>query len=152
MIGLLVGVSVRATLASLLLSGCALWVYQNALIRGAEITAQAAQAFETRSFSQLKQTAARDLSKPTSPLVIDGVSPKATEWLDGWNAGFAGLLLIGSLFYRGNLMAVFILLGAAVTTVGNHYGIRTVEPFRAEHVALMLGSALALIGFRFGTR
>ena len=38
-------------------------------------------------------------------------------------------------------MAVFVLLGAAVIAVGHQYGIRTVEPFRAEHVALMLGSA-----------
>jgi serine/threonine protein kinase len=150
--GMLVGASVRAAIATLLISGCALWVYQNALVRGVEITAQAAQAFGTRSFSQLQQSAARDLCKPTSPLMIEGVPPKATEWLDGWNAGFAGLLLIGSLFYRGNLMAVFTLLGAVVAIVGNHYGIRTVEPFRAEHVALMLGSALALIGFRLGTR
>ena len=49
-------------------------------------------------------------------------------------------------------MAVFTILGAAVATVGYQYGIKTVEPFRAEHVALMLGSVLALIGFRVSTR
>jgi serine/threonine protein kinase len=152
LIGKIVGTPVRATIASFLLAGCALWVYQNELIPGAEIKTQAARALESRNFSNLPQTATRDLRKPTSPLVIDGVPPKATEWLDGWNAGFGGLLLFASLFYRGNVMAVFTLLGAAVATLGNHYGIRTVEPFRAEHVALMLGSALALIGFRFGMR
>ena len=47
-------------------------------------------------------------------------------------------------------MSVFVLLGAAVVAVGHQYGIRTVEPFRAEHVALMLGSVLALVGFRAG--
>jgi len=151
-VGLLVGPQVRAALASILLAGCALWVYQNALFAGSEFKAQAAQVVESRDFTQLKKTAARDLKKPTSPLAIDGVPASATDWLDGWNAGFAGLLLFGSLFYRGNLMGMFVLLGAAVAALGNQYGIRTVEPFRAEHVALMLGSVLALIGLRVGTR
>jgi hypothetical protein len=151
-IGLLVGPHIRAAVASLLLAGCALWAHQNALIPSAEIRAQASQAVESRDLSELEQTATRDLYKSTVPLSITGVPPKATNWLDGWNAGFAGLLLFGSLFYRGNLMAVFVLLGAAVAAVGYRYGIRTVEPFRAEHVAMMLGSVLALIGFRVGTR
>ena len=54
------------------------------------------------------------------------------------------------MLFRGNVMSIFALLGAAVMAVGHQYGIRTVEPFRAEHVALMLGSALALVGFRMG--
>jgi serine/threonine protein kinase len=151
-IGLLVGPHTRAAVASLLLAGCALWVHQNALIPEAEIQAQATQAVESRDLSGLQQTATRDLNKPTTPLVIVGIPSNATNWLDGWNAGFAGLLLLGSLFYRGNLMAMFTLLGAAVAAVGYQYGIRTVEPFRAEHIALMLGSVLALIGFRVGVR
>ena len=61
-----------------------------------------------------------------------------------------GLLLLASLFFRGNVMSMFALLGAAVAAVGHQYGIRTVEPFRAEHVALMLGAVLALVGFRMG--
>jgi len=152
LIGFIVGPHVRAAVASLLLAGCALWVHQNALIPEGEIKAQAVQAVESRDFSQLQQTATRDLSKPTSPLVLAGLPSKATTWLDGWNAGFGGLLLFGSLFYRGNLMGMFVLIGAAVATVGHQYGIKTVEPFRAEHVALMLGSVFALIGFRVGTR
>jgi serine/threonine protein kinase len=151
-IGILVGPQVRAAIASLLLTGCALWVHQNALIPEAEIRARAAQAVQSRDLSELQQTATRDLNKPTMPLVIKGIPVNATNWLDGWNAGFAGLLLFGSLFYRGNLMGVFALLGAAVAAAGYQYGIRTVEPFRAEHIALMLGSVLALIGFRVGTR
>jgi hypothetical protein len=57
-------------------------------------------------------------------------------------------LLLASLFYRGNIMAVFVLLGAAVAAIGHQHGILTVEPFRPEHVSLMLGSVLALVGFR----
>lgn len=151
-VGLFVGPHVRAAIAALLLAGCALWVHQNALIPEAELQAQATQAVESQNFTELQQTATRDLNKSTSPLVVSGIPSKATNWLDGWNAGFAGLLLLGSLFYRGNLMAVFVLLGAAVAAVGHQYGIRTAEPFRAEHIALMLGSVLALIGFRVGVR
>lgn len=151
-LGLLIGRHVRAVVASLLLAGCALWAHQNALFPGAEIKAQATQAVETHDLSRLQQTATRDLNNPTVPLVLSGVPSSLTSWLDGWNVGVAGLLLFGSLFYRGNLMALFTLLGAAVAAVGHQYGIKTVDPFRAEHIALMLGSVLALIGFRMGTR
>ena len=35
---------------------------------------------------------------------------------------------------------------------GHRCGIRPVEPLQGVHIALMLGSVLALIGFRFGQR
>jgi multidrug efflux pump subunit AcrA (membrane-fusion protein) len=150
--GLIVGVHVRAVVASLLLAGCALWAHQNAIFSGAEIEVQATKAFESQDFSTLQETAARDLKKATRPLILPGIPSSATAWLDGWNAGFAGLLLLASLFSRGSCMAVLTLLGAAVAALGHRYGIRTVEPFRAEHVALMLGTVLALIGLRMGKR
>jgi serine/threonine protein kinase len=147
-VNLFVGPHVRAVLAAVLLAAFGLWVHQNALVPGAEIQAQATQAVETQDFSKLQETATRDLRKPTKPLAVAGVPPVATAWVDGWNVGAAGLLLLASLFFRGNVMSVFALLGAAVAAIGHQHGIRTVEPFRAEHVALMLGSVLALIGFR----
>ena len=36
------------------------------------------------------------------------VAPAATAWVDGWNIGVAGLLLLASLFFRGNVMSVFV--------------------------------------------
>ena len=151
-LGLLIGPSVRAAAALLLLAGCALWAHQNAIIPEADLRTQATQAVETRDLSGLQQTATRGLNKPTHALVLAGVPENLTSWLDGWNAGVAGLLLLGSLLYRGNVMASFTLLGAAVAAVGHQYGIKTVEPLRAEHIAWMLGSVIALIGFRMGTR
>ena len=148
LISLVAGPHVRAAIASLLLAGCALWAHQNGLVPGAEMQTQAKRAMESHDLSGLHETAARDLYKSTSPLKIAGVPAPATSWLDGWNAGVAGLLLFGSLFYRGNVMSIFVLLGAAVAAVGHQYGIRTVEPLRAEHISLMLGSVLALIGYR----
>jgi uncharacterized membrane protein YfcA len=70
--------------------------------------------------------------------------------VDGWNVGFAGLLLLVSLLFRGNLTAILALLGGAIAAAGHQFGIRTVEPLRAEHVAMTLGGVLALVGFRVG--
>ena len=146
-VNLFIGPHVRALLAAVLLAACGLWVHQNGLISG-DIQAQATKAVQSEDFSVLQQAATRDLDKPTKPLALTGVPPVATAWVDGWNIGAAGLLLLASLFFRGNVMSAFMLLGCAVAAVGHQYGIRTVEPFRAEHVALMLGSVLAMIGFR----
>ncbi len=148
-IGLFVGPHVRTVAAALLLAACGLWVNQNGLLPDkAAMEAQANQAVDTRDLSGLQTTATANLHKPTRPLEIGGVPSEVTAWIDGWNIGVAGVLLLASLFYRGNVMSIFALLGAAVTAVGHQYGIRTVEPFHAEHVALILGSVLALVGFR----
>lgn len=130
---LFVGPHVRAAAGAVLLAGCAVWAYQNGLVPVPEAG---------------EQTAGDSPAAATRPLAVDGVPPAATAWIDGWNAGFAGLLLLASLFFRGNLMAAFVLIGAAVAAVGHQHGIRTVESLRAEHVALVLGGVLALVGFR----
>lgn len=136
-VNLFVGAHVRFVLAAALLAACGLWVHQNQLF-----TMTAAQEPAAR--------AAGSSIKSTRPLELSGVPAEATAWVDGWNVGVAGLLLLASLCSRGNVMSVFVLLGAAVVAGGHQYGIRTVDPFRAEHVALMLGFVLALVGFRAG--
>jgi len=151
-ISLFVGPHVRAVAAALLIAGCALWAHQNGLLPGAEIQAQATQVVETSDLSVLQQQAALDAARATKPLVVGGIPAQMTSWLDSFNVGLAGLMLLGSLFFRGNLMSVFVLIGAAVAVVGHQFGIRTVEPFRDYHVSLMLGALLALVGFRLGTR
>jgi serine/threonine protein kinase len=151
-IWLFVGPHVRALGAAVLLAACSVWAYQNGLLPGAEIEAQAVQAVENRDLSAVQQQAAFDVNRPTKPLALEGVPAAATNWVDSFNVGLAGLLLLASLFYRGNLMSVFVLLGAAIAVVGHHFGIRPVEPFRDFHVSLLLGSVLALVGFRIGTR
>jgi serine/threonine protein kinase len=146
LVGLVVGPHVRAVVGAVLLAGCAVWADQNGLVPGAE----AVRAVTAGDVGALRRSASAALARPTAPLALAGVPPAATGWADGWNAGFAGLLLFGSLFFRGNAMAGFVLLGAGVAAVGHQYGIRTVEPFRGEHVALMLGAVLALVGYRAG--
>jgi hypothetical protein len=151
-IGLFVGPHVRALAAAVLIAACALWAHQNGLVPGAEIRAQATHAVENSDLSGLESQAALDATRTTKALLVGGVPGPMTAWVDSFNVGLAGLLLLGSLFFRGNLMSVLVLIGAAVAVVGHQFGIRTVEPFRDYHVSLMLGSLLALVGFRLGTR
>jgi serine/threonine protein kinase len=132
-VNLFVGSHVRFVLAAALVAACGLWVHQNQVL-----------------LASGSQTAAHGFGKPTQPLEVQGIPAAATAWVDGWNIGVAGVLLLASLCCRGNVMSIFVLLGAAVAAVGHQYGIRTVEPFRSEHVALMLGFVLALVGFRAG--
>jgi hypothetical protein len=151
-ISLFVGPHVRAVAAAVLFAACALWAHQNALFSGADMQAQAQQAIETGDLSGLRAQAAFDAGRATRPLAFPGVPAALTAWVDGFNVGLAGLILLASLFFRGNLMGVLALVGAAVVVFGHHLGIRPVEPLRNYHVSLMLGTVLALVGFRSGTR
>jgi eukaryotic-like serine/threonine-protein kinase len=127
LLNLLIGPVVRAVLAGLLLALFGWWFYTNELF----------------SFVRPKYTA---------DLVITGIPKEWTSWVDSMNIGWAGLLLIASLFFRGTRMASLTLLGAAITVFGHKLGIRTVEPIRDHHVALFLGTVLALVGYRLGRR
>lgn len=151
-VNLLVGPHVRAVCAAVLLAACGLWAHQNGLLPGSEIGAQATEALEKGTLDGLKVQAALDATRATKPLAVASVPAAATSWVDSFNVGLAGLILLGSLCFRGNLMSVMALLGAAVAVVGHQFGIRAVEPFRAYHVSLMLGALLAIVGFRMGTR
>ena len=124
---LLLGPAVRAILAGLFLALFSWWFYTN----------------ELYSFVRPKYTA---------DLVISGVPKGWTNWVDSMNVGWAGLLLIASLFFRGSRMAGLTLLGSAIAIFGHKLGIRTVEPIRDHHVALFLGTVLALVGYRLGRR
>ena len=151
LIGLFVGPHVRAVLAAVLVAVCGLWAYQN-LRPGAEVQSRAAEAVEAKDVAALSNTVATEATRSTKPLLIEGVPGPITEWADSFNVGVAGLLLMASLFYRGNTMSAFVLIGAAVAVLGHRFGIRNVEPLRDCHVALMLGSMLSLVGFRTATR
>ncbi len=152
LIGLFVGPHVRAVVASVLIAACALWAHQNGLTPGSEIQTQAQRAVESLDLSALESQAALDRGRATSPLAVGGVPAALTGWADSFNVGLAGLMLLGSLFFRGNVMSVLALIGAAVAVVGHQFGIRTVEPLSDFHVSLLLGTVLALVGFRLGAR
>lgn len=146
-VGLLVGPYVRVAAAAVLLAACALWAQQNDLFSGAVGPAPIHPPAEP-----LRKSAVLDANRVTAPLRVPGVPARLLSWADGFNVGLAGLVLLASLCFRGNLMSVFVLIGAVVAIAGHQFGIRTVEPFRNYHISLMLGSLLALVGFRLGTR
>ncbi len=138
LVGLLVGPPVRAALAAVLLAGCVLWACQNRLF-GPDLALPAARAVEPEG-------------PGTTPLALGGVPAEWTGWCDSANVGWAGVLLLASLFFRGHRTALLTVLGAAVVVLGHHLGIRTVEPIRDYHVSWLLGSVFALVGYRLGRR
>jgi serine/threonine protein kinase len=124
---LLCGPHVRLTFAIIFLSGCAAWAVQNHVLAGA--------------------------TGGNLPLVFDGVPFELTAWIDNATVGWAGILLVTSVFYRGHWMSVLAILGAAVTVFAHKLAhIPNVDPIRDFHVGAMLGTVLALIGYRFGRR
>ncbi len=135
---LVVGRHVRAAAALVLLAACALWAAQNRHVFGLAAAPDAG--------------AVGTLGHWTEPLRLSGLPEEATAWCDTANGGWAGVLLLASLFFRGNRMGGMALVGAAVCALGHRWGIRTVEPIREYHVALLLGSAFTLIGFRLAKR
>lgn len=127
----LVGTWVRIVFSALLLAAGLGWVLQNDLIR---FTPREA-AFEG-----------------TTPLRVAILPESLTTWCESANVGWGGVLLLTSLFYRGQRSSALALLGAAITVFGHQFGIRTVEPIRDTHVAMMLGTVIAILGFRLGRR
>ncbi|HEX4612502.1 MAG TPA: serine/threonine-protein kinase, partial [Urbifossiella sp.] len=152
-VGLFVGAPIRTALASALIAGCGLWAHQNGLLPGMETGRRAAAAIEAQDMGTLEQVATETATRvAVAPLHVEDVPAWMTGWADSWNVGLAGLLLLGSLCFRGNLMAVLVLTGAGLVVGGHHLGIRTVEPLHQSHVGLLLGTVVAFVGFRTGTR
>jgi serine/threonine protein kinase len=150
---LLVGPHVRAVLAAVLIAGCGLWAHQNGLLPGMEAGRQVAAAVEAQNLEGLEAAVTvTTAARAVAPLRVDEVPPALTSWADSWNVGLAGLLLLGSLCFRGNLMSVLVIAGAGLVVTGHHLGIQTVEPLRQSHVGLLLGTVVAFVGFRTGTR
>ncbi|MCS7271736.1 MAG: hypothetical protein NZ703_11715, partial [Gemmataceae bacterium] len=146
---LLLGTSTRCLLAACLLAAFALWACQNA--RGILQTTPSANSATGHALSQTQRDVDHIweyLMLPTEPLQLPPLPSRYTAWINGWNIGVAAMLLLVSLFYRGHVMGLFVLLGVLVTAFGAHYGIRTAEPLRPEHTALILGTTLTLIGLR----
>jgi len=131
---LVLGPYVRGVMATVFLSGCVAWSIQNHVISISRI---------------LGETAAIQYH----PLTIPEVPSFLTNWCDTATVGWAGVLLLTSMFYRGVRMSLLVVLGAAVTVAAHKLvAIPDVEPIRDFHVGAMLGTVFALVGYRFGRR
>jgi len=141
LVALLVGTGTRCFLAALLLAVWILWIHQN-------VSNYYSHSAASSPMMETGETLWQFLKHPTAPLRLEGVPIILTSWINGWNLGVAAILLLVSLFYRGHVMGLLVLLGAGITVCGAHYGIRAAEPFRPEHTALILGTTLTLLGLR----
>jgi hypothetical protein len=144
---LLLGTGMRCLFAAVLLAAFTLWLYQNIVHRRPHWATADALPAAPQPWRQLEQLG-KLLMQPTEPLRLPYVPASYTAWINSWNIGVAALLLLVSLFYRGTAMGLFVLLGAWITACGAVSGIRTAEPLRPEHTALILGTTLTLIGLR----
>lgn len=139
--GVLVGPVVRGMLAIVCLSACGIWAFQNNVMTdGARSAAESVTNAEPMTRLE------------TQPLFIDGIPVEWTSWVDNANVGLAGILLLTSLLYTGERMGALVILGSLIAVVAHLFGIPAVDPIRDVHVGLMLGTVIALIGFRFGRR
>lgn len=141
----LADLTVRLGLALILLTGFTLWVVQN---HPAE---RMTAAFDTDT-GTLRERAVAFVNHATTPLTLPNIPAAWTRWCDTANVGIAGLVLLITIPVSGFGATVLFLVGAAVMILGHHLGIRTVEPIRDYHVALLLGTALILLGLRIGQR
>lgn len=135
--GFLVGPLVRGTLAIICLLACGFWTLQNNVLAAGVGTVAVGE-----SVSPLE----------TTPLAIQGVPKALTNWVDTPNVGVAGILFLTSLLYYGQRMGSLVIVGALVANVAHRFGIPAVDPIRDYHVGLMLGTVIAMIGYRFGQR
>jgi hypothetical protein len=85
---------------------------------------------------------------PTEPLVLEGVPAVATSWVQSINVGLAGLVLLVSLSYPRARSGILAMVGAAIIAGGHLVGFEPLGPFQGNHLSLLLGISIALVGFR----
>jgi hypothetical protein len=128
----LLGTVSRAMLTGILLAAFLIWVYQNGLFADPALLRQG------------NGGTPRNLT----PLVIAGLPTTWTDWCDGSHVGWGGILLLGSLFYRGSTMACFVWAGVGITLFGPRLGMSGTPPLDGPVLAMMIGTMTAVIGFR----
>lgn len=113
-LNLFLGGKVRFLIGCLLLAGFALWLKQNGLLSQEQLQDAAGAVME----QDLEATSALSNSE-TEPLAL----PLVGQLFNGYLPGLAGLLLVGSSFFRGWRMSVFLLPAAGVALLGPTLGL-----------------------------
>jgi hypothetical protein len=131
-----VGPVVRGLLALVLLALCGQWAVLNVGDRE----------------SRLDSSEGAGEPRPVVPFAVPGVDARFTDRVAVVNVAAAELLLLVSLFHRGPRMGVLVLSGAAVVAAGPAVGPSAFPPLHDPHLALLLGTFLALVGYRCGPK
>jgi hypothetical protein len=139
-------------LGTALLVGCLLWVDQNEILSSAQIHDVATRALAHPDPLQAVRDARIDVRMParTEPLRLSFLPRPVAHLFNGFHAGAAGLILIGSAFFRGARMGLFALPGAAIALLGPAAGIPRIGPLDAPMASSAVGAGVALLGVVFG--
>jgi len=131
----LVGPQMRFLLAALLLTIGVTWVRHNDTPEGDASEAPAlVEAFMS--------------PEPAwQPLRVSFLPEDVTRVFDHVNTLVAGLLLLVSLLFRGELMGLLLLVAAAVTLCAHHLGFPEIGPVKPYMGGIAFGMLVALLGF-----
>ncbi len=156
------GPRTRFLAGGVLLAGSLVWMHQNNLIQPEAIknagmnvsndhekALEDAQKIGRETVANVKGVVSG--ATRTKQLEIDGISPELTRRIDGFGLGVAGLILIGSSFFRGTRFAIFAVPGALIAAIGPHLaepGARTLG--MTSLIALAIGAGLFGLGVVFG--
>jgi serine/threonine protein kinase len=135
------GGGVRFVLAILLLAGFGLWFKQNQGDRAVQESADiiSRQRVVDINARDLKGTIVKGAtgmqqagehlvnSTGTAPLRIKGIPDKLCDVAGSWNAGIAGALLLLSIFFRGKVLSIGVLLSAAVMLMAHRLEIPLIQ-------------------------
>jgi hypothetical protein len=131
----LVGPQMRFLLAALLLTIGVLWVRQNDALQG--------DANEAPGLLE-----AFIYPEPAwQPLRVSFLPEDATRIFDHVNTFVAGLLLLVSLLFRGELIALLLLAAAAVMLFAHQIGFPEIGPVKPYMGGIAFGMLVALLGF-----
>jgi eukaryotic-like serine/threonine-protein kinase len=142
LVSFFVGPQMRFLLAALLLTIGVLWVRQNATVEG--------DANEVDNVQRQLPALVEAFFNPEpawQPLRVTFLPEDATFLFDHVNSLVAGLLLLVSLLFRGELMGLLVLVAAAVTLFAHHLGFPEIGPVKPYMGGMAFGMLVALLGF-----
>ncbi len=144
-VDLIVGPRTRFLAGSVLLAGFLLWVHQNELISGEQVTDVANRAIQAEDPLKAIREAKIDVKfdKATKPLTPGVVPRSLASWFHGFAPGVAGLILVVSAFWGGSRAGIGSIAGAILAMIGPALGL-------PGAVAMGAGAALAVIGVVLG--
>lgn len=152
---ILLGSTVRFVAAALILTGFLAWRYQN---KDWERITRPTGEVATAAREDVVETVGRGATEVISILrEAGGVQsaqkqlqlPMVPEWIEmllsSWGAGVAGLILLLSIFFRGNVFGLMVLAAAGVAILGPYFTLSDLDPLAQEQIAAALQQTEGMI-------